>query len=62
MADSQQQQQGQYQQQHEGRHWMQDQEYYAEDTFGGVHATGRVYTGAWLFVWRDFRGVSVAIV
>jgi hypothetical protein len=25
---------------------MADQEYYAEDTFGGVQATGRVYTGA----------------
>lgn len=24
---------------------MADQEYYAEDTFGGVQATGRVYTG-----------------
>lgn len=29
----------------EPRHWMYEQEYYAEDTFGGVHATGRVYTG-----------------
>jgi hypothetical protein len=27
------------------RNWMADQEYYAEDSFGGVHATGRVYTG-----------------
>lgn len=28
-----------------GRNWIAEQEYYAEDTFGGVHATGRVYTG-----------------
>lgn len=27
------------------RQWMYDQEYYAEDTFGGMHSTGRVYTG-----------------